>query len=280
MRCIGPSSPPHARSCLVCLSPNGYPKWPIPHFIPAYIHSVIVMAPNSTIFHRVAERFHFLAVPTDTESLPTEEGSLDGDGHEPSLIDYPIGASPLRQFFHVLLFPFLLVIHFTVLDTRGSKATLSGALLSITACLVWIVVGSFAMVESLEHLGGLLRIPDSVIGITISAAGTSLPNFVASQVAARQGLGNMAVSNAFGSNIFNIFVGLGLPWTIYTAVFGPYGDLKDDEITTSVIILVVVLLVFAIMMFISGFVLRQWHAVSFVVMYGMYLVYAIGEVYV
>ena len=50
------------------------------------------------------------------------------------------------------------------------------------------------------------------MGLTFTAIGTSLPNLFASVLVAKQGLGNMAVSNAFGSNTFNIFVALGFPW--------------------------------------------------------------------
>ena len=60
--------------------------------------------------------------------------------------------------------------------------------------------------RSLHFVSALLDIPDAVIGVTVSAAGTSLPNYVASKVAAEKGSGNMAVSNAFGSNTFNIMV--------------------------------------------------------------------------
>ena len=45
------------------------------------------------------------------------------------------------------------------------------------------------MVASLEHLAALLDIPDAVVGVTVSAAGTSLPNYVASKVAAQKGFG-------------------------------------------------------------------------------------------
>ena len=246
------------------------------------------MAPNSTIFQRVLERFHRAESAPQRQEGDFEQQILETDSlrddRGPTMINFPYGASPIRQFFHVVLFPMKLLIHVTVYDTRRAmeveEAKLRLALVSVVACVAWIVVMRFAMVTSLEHLGKLLRIPDSVIGITISAAGTSLPNFVASQVAARQGLGNMAVSNAFGSNIFNIFIGLGLPWTVYTLAFGEYNELKDDEITTSVLILVAVLLIFVVMVFFSNFVLYRWHAVSFVLMYVAYLVYAIGDVYV
>lgn len=48
---------------------------------------------------------------------------------------------------------------------------------------------SYAMVRSLEELADLMNIPDAVVGVTVSAAGTSLPNYVASKVAAQQGFG-------------------------------------------------------------------------------------------
>lgn len=115
-----------------------------------------------------------------------------------------------------------------------------------------------------------------------SIAGTSLPNYVASKVAAENGFGNQAVSNAFGSNTFNIMVGLGLPWVLYTSFgtgFEPYHGLANEGITESIIILGIVLLVFVVLMFQTGFVLEKWHGVLFIVMYIAYLAFAIGQVY-
>ena len=62
------------------------------------------------------------------------------------------------------------------------------------------------------------------VGLTFTAAGTSLPNLFASLIVAKQGLGNMSVSNAFGSNTFNIFIALALPWFIGSIKAG----LQDD----------------------------------------------------
>jgi Ca2+/Na+ antiporter len=92
----------------------------------------------------------------------------------------------------------------------------------------------------------------------------------------------MAVSNAFGSNTFNIMVALGLPWLLYTSLgtgFEPYHGLRDEGIAESVIILALVLLIFILIIISSGFTLYRWHAVLFVIMYIAYLVYAIGQVY-
>jgi len=50
------------------------------------------------------------------------------------------------------------------------------------------------------------------MGITFIAAGTSIPDLLTSVIVARQGHGDMAVSSSIGSNIFDILIGLPLPW--------------------------------------------------------------------
>ena len=109
-----------------------------------------------------------------------------------------------------------------------------------------------------------------------------MPNYVASKVAAENGFGNQAVSNAFGSNTFNIMVGLGLPWLLYTSFgtgFEPYHGLRDEGITQSVVILALVLAVFIVLMAQTGFVIYKWHGNLFILMYVAYIAFSIGQVY-
>ena len=54
------------------------------------------------------------------------------------------------------------------------------------------------------------------MGLTFIAFGVSLPDVIASLLVVREGLGDMAVSNAVGSNVFDILVCLGVPWCIQT----------------------------------------------------------------
>ena len=93
----------------------------------------------------------------------------------------------------------------------------------------------------------------------------------------------MAVSNAFGSNTFNIMMGLGLPWLLYTSFgtgFKPYSGLRDDGITLSVMLLILNLLVFVVVVLQSGFVLYRWHGVMFLVLYAAYILFSISQVYI
>jgi len=80
----------------------------------------------------------------------------------------------------------------------------------ICAGLVLLIVGGRSIVEGAVNLAGRLNISESVIGATIVAVGTSIPELATSAVAAYRKNPDIAVGNVVGSNIFNIFFILGL----------------------------------------------------------------------
>lgn len=255
------------------------------------------MCPSEEIFKQVVNKMSAMITLNrkneEAETMVPVESEAGEEGFEEeseeSLIAFPADGSSFTMVMFVLLFPLRWLMHMTVPDVRTvdrhgvPKATLSNAWIAVGMCLVWLIVGSYAMVASLEALAALMNIPDAVVGVTVSAAGTSLPNYVASAVAARNGLGNCAVSNAFGSNTFNIMIGLGLPWVIYTSFgthFQPYHGLRDEGIGESVVIMGSVCLLFLVFMIPSGFVLYKWHGWVFLFIYIAYLSFAIGKVYI
>ena len=85
--------------------------------------------------------------------------------------------------------------------------------------LFWLAFLSICMVKSAEKVGCILHIDDAVMGITILAVGTSLPDCLASIAVAKTGRGNMAVCNALGSNIFDILIALCLPWVLSICIY-------------------------------------------------------------
>ena len=56
------------------------------------------------------------------------------------------------------------------------------------------------------------------MGLTLLAGGTSIPDAMSSIAVAKRGKGDMAVSSSLGSNVFDILMGLPLPWFLYTAI--------------------------------------------------------------
>ncbi len=72
--------------------------------------------------------------------------------------------------------------------------------------------------------GWVCRIPSVVMGITLLAAGTSVPDLLSSIIVAMQGKGDMAVSSSIGSNIFDILIGLPFPWILKSIVLSAQGE--------------------------------------------------------
>ena len=80
--------------------------------------------------------------------------------------------------------------------------------------LAGLVFGGNWMVDGASGIASLLGVSQSIIALTIVAAGTSFPELITSVVAARKGDTDMAMGNVVGSNIFNIFFVLGVSSTI------------------------------------------------------------------
>lgn len=75
-------------------------------------------------------------------------------------------------------------------------------------------------------IGTTLGIPDTVMGLTFVAAGVSVPDALSSIAVIKEGYGDMAVSNAVGSNVFDILICLGLPWFIQTTIIDTGGHVN------------------------------------------------------
>merc|ERR1712226_1097263 len=97
--------------------------------------------------------------------------------------------------------------------------------------IAWIIGFSYLMVWWAEILGLVSTIPSPIVGLTLLAAGTSIPDLVSSVLVARKGEGNMAVSSSIGSNIFDILVGLPIPWLVYSLYTGAnkWGECRDTD---------------------------------------------------
>lgn len=76
--------------------------------------------------------------------------------------------------------------------------------------LVGVVLGANWLVEGASNIARVLGVSEAVIGLTIVAVGTSLPELVTSVMAARKGHGEIALGNVIGSNIFNVLGILGI----------------------------------------------------------------------
>lgn len=105
-------------------------------------------------------------------------------------------------------------------DAAGAP-TPRGAIASIATALVGLAVllaGGSVLVSGAVSVARALGMSERLVGVTIVAIGTSLPELVTSAVAASKGYSDIAVGNVVGSNIFNVFLCIGV-----AALFGPVG---------------------------------------------------------
>lgn len=92
--------------------------------------------------------------------------------------------------------------------------------LYIAIGLFGIILGGELVVSSATKIAQMFNISERIIGLTIVAMGTSLPEIVTSVVAIKKGITDIAIGNVIGSNIFNVFFVLGLSSTISPITFG------------------------------------------------------------
>ncbi|MCI9608357.1 MAG: calcium/sodium antiporter [Muribaculaceae bacterium] len=104
--------------------------------------------------------------------------------------------------------------------------------MSLVRAIIYVVIGLGALIYGgdifVDGAGGIARamgVSEAVIGLTIVAAGTSLPELAVSITAALKGKPELAIGNVIGSNIFNIFMVLGVAAAIHPLSFGSIGNI-------------------------------------------------------
>lgn len=110
-----------------------------------------------------------------------------------------------------IVFPIHYMCRLTMVDVKQEKYK-NWYPITFLISMVWISFYSYFMVWMITIIGYTLGIPDTVMGLTFVAAGVSVPDALSSIAVIKEGYGDMAVSNAVGSNVFDILICLGLPW--------------------------------------------------------------------
>lgn len=99
-------------------------------------------------------------------------------------------------------------------ETVMKSYTLTGAIGRVVIGLAGLVVGSDCFVSSATDVAAMLGVSEAVIGLTIVAGGTSLPELATSVVAARKGQSAIAMGNVIGSCVYNILLIIGVTGVI------------------------------------------------------------------
>ncbi len=176
----------------------------------------------------------------------------------------------------ILLVIFLAYIAYLVMDAIKSRkeSEEEGKLLSPIKSVLYIVIGIAAIiyggqlvVNSAKAIAERFGMSETVIGLTIVAMGTSLPELVTSVVAAKKGQSAIAIGNVVGSNIFNIAFILGM-----SSAFTPITVVSEALVDGLVMIAITII---GFMFCLSGKKLSRTEGIILVLLYVIYTAYLI-----
>jgi cation:H+ antiporter len=151
-------------------------------------------------------------------------------------------------------------------DPRTRPVWLDALIVAVGVGL--LVIGAGWLVDSATAIAGSLGISDLVIGLTVVAFGTSLPELATSVIAVRRGERDLAVGNVVGSNIFNIGSVLGL-----TAVISPDGVPVADAAIAFDIPFMLAVAVALLPIIYTGAAVARWEGALFLGYYTAYTGY-------
>lgn len=141
-------------------------------------------------------------------------------------------------------------------------------LLVTVAGLAAVVIGSDITVDSASAIASELGMSDRLIGLTIVAFGTSLPELVTSVMAAKKGQADIAIGNIVGSNIFNILFVLGTTSLVCPIPYDAARFLVDGIVSIGAAVLLWLCVL-------KNKELRRWGGILFLAVYAGYFIYLV-----
>ena len=159
-----------------------------------------------------------------TNSTNEEKDKSDSDnsshihGFSPKS-PFEIPKTSFKLVIWVVMLPIQCLFFITMPDCR-KKGWENWYPVTFVVSILWMAIISYVLVWTVSIIGETFDIPECIMGLTLLAAGSSVPDAMASLIVAKHGMGDMALANCVGSNIFDILC-LGLPWFLATTVVHP-----------------------------------------------------------
>ncbi|XP_071899393.1 sodium/potassium/calcium exchanger 1 isoform X2 [Anas platyrhynchos] len=210
---------------------------------------------------------------SESEDDSDDDSTDDEENDEPLSLEWP--ETRKKQAIYLFLFPIVFPLWSTMPDVRNPDSK-KFFVITFFGSIIWIAVFSYLMVWWAHQVGETIGISEEIMGLTILAAGTSIPDLITSVIVARKGLGDMAVSSSVGSNIFDITVGLPVPWFLYS-VFNGFGPVA---VSSNGLFCAIVLLFLMLLFVIISIAACRWkmNKILGLTMFALYFVFLIISV--
>ncbi|XP_055061834.2 sodium/potassium/calcium exchanger 2-like isoform X2 [Misgurnus anguillicaudatus] len=194
----------------------------------------------------------------EVEVTPPMNGNAVGpkeeeEEHEDQPLSLAWPDTPRKQATYLVIFPIVFPLWLTLPDVRRETSKKFFPM-TFLGSITWIAIFSYLMVWWAHQVGETMGITEEIMGLTILAAGTSIPDLITSVIVARKGLGDMAVSSSVGSNIFDITVGLPFPWLMFSL----FNDLSPVAVSSNGLFCAIVLLFLMLLFVIISIGVCKW----------------------
>ncbi|KAJ7403684.1 Sodium/potassium/calcium exchanger 1 [Pitangus sulphuratus] len=210
---------------------------------------------------------------SESEEDSDEDSTDDDENDEPLSLEWP--ETRKKQAIYLFLFPIVFPLWSTLPDVRNPDSK-KFFVITFFGSIIWIAVFSYLMVWWAHQVGETIGISEEIMGLTILAAGTSIPDLITSVIVARKGLGDMAVSSSVGSNIFDITVGLPVPWFLFSV----FNGLSPVAVSSNGLFCAIVLLFLMLLFVIISIAVCKWkmNKILGLTMFALYFVFLIISV--
>uniref|UniRef100_A0A8C9ZLR8 Solute carrier family 24 member 6a n=1 Tax=Sander lucioperca TaxID=283035 RepID=A0A8C9ZLR8_SANLU len=249
-----------------------------PHFPPFTRLRMAGRMVINEVHHTCSHPAHNVQVPPAHPKEEEEEDEEQEEGEEENTPFKPF-VLPRECYAHfwLLSWPVSILLYFTVPDCNLPRWE-RWYLLTFLSSTLWIALFSYLMVWMVTIISYTLGIPEVIMGITFLAAGTSVPDCMASLIVARQGMGDMAVSNSIGSNIFDVLLGLGFPWALRTLIvsYGSVVTINSRGLVYSVILLLASVILTVLCVHLNCWKLDRRLGLCLILLYAIFLLCSIG----
>ena len=154
-----------------------------------------------------------------------------------------------------------------VVEIKTGQMSVGKATLFIVLGLVGLVIGSNVFVDGAVNLAQLFGISEAVIGLTIVAMGTSLPELATTAVSAYKGNSGIAIGNVLGSNVFNVLMVLG--------VTGLISPMQLTGVTMNDLSLMILSVILLWLFSFTKLVIQRWEGFMLIAVFVAYMVYLV-----
>uniref|UniRef100_A0A4W3IGJ9 Solute carrier family 24 member 2 n=1 Tax=Callorhinchus milii TaxID=7868 RepID=A0A4W3IGJ9_CALMI len=226
---------------------------------------------RASILHKMAKK--------KCQLVDCEKPNGTADVHPPCDEDRPLSLAwpdtNRKRLAYLFVLPLIVPMWLTLPDVRKPKLQKFFPV-TFFGSISWIAVFSYLMVWLAHQVGETIGITEEIMGLTILAAGTSIPDLITSVIVARKGLGDMAVSSSVGSNIFDITVGLPLPWLLFSLTH----NFTKIQVSSNGLFCAIVLLFIMLLFVILSIGACRWkmNKILGLIMFVLYIVFLITSV--